>query len=76
MIFSGNYLKEEAEDVEDVVMNKDANTAEGSENIAKEVEDAMAQTALESVSFFEGGEEALDEFYASPEFEVMTEARK
>ena len=29
-----------------------------------------------SMSFFEGGQEALDEFYVSPDYEVMTEARK
>lgn len=80
-MFFDELLKESSEEVErndiDAVINADPSTEEGIEKIAQEVEDAMATTALESVSYFEGGEEALNKFLnEAANVEALTEARK
>ena len=42
-------VNEASEDVQvDALVNKDPDTAEGAENIAKEIEDNMRQSALEN----------------------------
>lgn len=60
----------------DLVINKDPETPEGLEAIANEVESKMMQSALESVTFFEGGEEGVKKFTESAEVQALVEARK
>lgn len=78
MIF-GNAIKEDASDVNDVDIisgNADPETEEGIEAIANEVENNMQSAALESVSYFEGGEDAQKAFMESVEVQALIEARK
>lgn len=80
MLFN-EVLKEAQEDVSldtdvDGLQNKDPDTEEGAENIAKEIEVNMQTAALESLMYFEGGDEAIKEFATSEEAQVLTEARK
>lgn len=60
----------------DLVMDKDPDTQEGMELLADEVEKAMAASAMESVTYFDGGEEALNNFMEATNIEAMLEARK
>ena len=70
-------VNEASEDVQvDALVNKDPDTAEGAENIAKEIEDNMRQSALENVSYFENGEQALKEFANAESTLALLEARK
>ena len=64
-----------AEDV-DGLQNKDPETEEGAENIAKEIETNIQAAALESLTYFEGGDQAIKEFCQSEEAQVLVEARK
>lgn len=64
----------EGNDVDMVV--KDPETQEGLESIADEIETNMQQSALESMTYFENGEEVLKEFCASEEAQALLEARK
>ncbi len=64
------------EDELDQVINKDPDTPEGMASIAADVENLMMQSALESVSFFEGGEEGVKHFVESAEVQELLEARK
>jgi hypothetical protein len=81
MIFNSLLESEEvasavgADDV-DGLQNKDPETEEGSDNIAKEIETNMQAAALESLTYFDGGEEAIREFCQSDEAQVLVEARK
>lgn len=82
MIFD-QYLREEAEDTDTVVdtladteREIDPNSAEGIDTIAQRVEDMMTTSALEAVTFFENGEQALKNFTESAEVEALVEARK
>ena len=79
MLFN-NYLEADAnldtaEDV-DGLQNKDPETEEGAENIAKEIETNIQASALESLTYFEGGDQAIKEFCQSEEAQVLVEARK
>ena len=69
-ITSVNEGKGETDDIDLVV--KDVDTEEGQEAIANEVEANIAQASLESVTFFEGGEEAIKEM--AKEYEEIAEA--
>ena len=60
----------------DAVLDKDPDTEAGMENIAADVESLMQQSALESVSYFEGGEEAVKNFTESAEVQALVEARR
>ena len=66
----------ESEDLEsadiDAVITPDTNAEE--ESIANQVEDIVAQDALESAQYFDGGKEAVREFYESPEMQAYIEA--
>lgn len=79
MLFN-NFLEADAnldtaEDV-DGLQNKDPETEEGAENIAKEIETNIQAAALESLTYFEGGDQAIKEFCQSEEAQVLVEARK
>ena len=73
MLFRENDLVENKDDI-DLLGPQDPDTQSGLENIAQQVEDVMQQQALESADYFENGEEAVQEFMNSPEFQqVLTE---
>lgn len=77
MIFNSTTYVEEASAEPDVdLVIKDPDTAEGQEAIAKEIEGNMQQAALENMTFFENGEQALREFCNSEEVQALMEARK
>jgi len=77
-MFFDKYLKEDADihaDEFDSIIPVDPDTTEGEEKLADQVEDAMAAQALDTVDFFDGGEDALKEFVASQEVtDVVNEA--
>lgn len=78
MLF-GNYLKEDAAETNDIDIlagGADPETEEGMEAIAGEVEANMQAAALESVTYFEGGEDAQKAFTESAEVQALVEARK
>lgn len=78
MIF-GNVMKEDAAgtNVVDIISGEvDPNTEDGIEALAAEVENNMQAAALESVTYFEGGEEAQKSFTESAEIQALVEARK
>lgn len=79
MLFN-NFLEADAnldtaEDV-DGLQNKDPETEDGADNIAKEIETNIQAAALESLTYFEGGDQAIKEFCQSEEAQVLVEARK
>ena len=78
-MFFSEFLKEDADinasDI-DLVMQKDPDTEEGIEMLADEVEKAMTTSALESVTFFKGGDDALNTFMEASNLETLLEARK
>ena len=75
MIFD-ELLLEEAEDLDidsddiDAVLPQDPDTEEGLDAIADQVEDAMQAQALECADYFENGDEAIQEFFNSPEVQA------
>ena len=75
MIF-GNIVKEEAEIKDIDLVCADPDTEEGMDAIAAEVEGNMQAAALESVTYFEGGDEAQKAFTESAEVQALVEARK
>ena len=77
MLF-GNVLNEETTDgVKDIdIITADPETEEGMEAIAREIEGNMQAAAMESVTYFEGGEEAQKAFTESSEVQALVEARK
>lgn len=78
MLFN-NYIKEDSESVNDVDIltgEADPDTEEGMEAIAAEVETNMQAAALESMTYFEGGEDAQKSFMESTEVQAMVEAQK
>ena len=78
MIFN-SYLKESDENVDlDAIdaMTTDPDSPDGIEQAAAEVEDLMRVAALESCSYFENGEVAVNNFLESNETKAFTEARK
>ena len=78
MLFN-NFLEADdiskAEDV-DGLQNKDPETEEGVDNIAKEIETNIQTAALESLTYFDGGDQAIKEFCQSEEAQVLVESRK
>ena len=78
MIFNFNedVVSDSLQDDLDKVINKDPETPEGMEQIANDVENLMRQSALESVSYFENGEEAVKNFTESAEVKALVEARR
>lgn len=87
MIFDSSYIREadESAAVDPVKSDVDAvagtdgvdpNSAEGVQAAAEEVERAIQAQALESMTYFEGGEEALKKFTESAEVQALVEARK
>lgn len=78
MLF-GSYIKEDAagtNEVDIISGEVDASTEDGMEAIAAEVENNMQAAALESVTYFEGGEDAQKAFTESAEVQALVEARK
>ena len=78
-MFFDQFFREEVETTDidndvDALLPVDPNTDEGIDKIADQVEDAMQRQALESADYFEGGAEAIQEFYASPEVQAYMEA--
>lgn len=79
-MFFNSFFEEalEAEDLDtndvDSLLPADPDTEEGIEKIADQVEDAMQRQALESADYFDGGEEAVQEFFASNEMQAFMEA--
>lgn len=80
-MFLNAFIETEVEDQDDIdavsaVVEKDPDTPEGMDNIANDVESLMQQSALESVTFFDGGEEAVKKFTESAEVKALVEARR
>ena len=78
MLF-GNVIKEDTAGVNDIDIiagDADPETEEGMEVIADEVENNMQAAALESVTYFDGGEDAQKSFIESAEVQALVEARK
>lgn len=78
MIFSkfNESVDNERDDV-DALVDPDPASEDAIEQMATEVERHMATSALESVTFFEGGEEAVNHFTESvDELEGITEASR
>ena len=75
MIF--NSLLESQDGVENTPEDNILGTgAATDEEIAAEVERNMQESALSNLGFFEGGEEAVNEFCQSDEAQALLEARK
>ena len=55
----------------DLAIEKDPDTEEGLDGIANDVENLMMQTAMESASFFDGGEQAVKKFTQSTEGKAL-----
>lgn len=77
-MFLNSYVNEEAEvqDDIDLLVDHDPDSAEGIEAMAQEVEQHMTTAALEAVSYFDGGEEAVRNFTESAEVQALVESRK
>ena len=80
-MFYKNYLESDIDkDIEadandvDALLPADPDTDEGLEKIADEVEDALQRQALESCTYFDGGEEAVNNFMESAEIQAYMEA--
>lgn len=58
------------------ILDPDANTDETITALAGEVEEVLGESALEGVSYFDGGEEAIKNFTESAEVQALVEARK
>jgi len=58
----------------DALLPADPETEEGLEKIADQVEDAMQRQALEACAYFDGGEEAVQNFIESAEMQAYLEA--
>lgn len=82
MIFSNNIIREseedalEQDDIDIVAGDYDPDSAEGIEAMANEVEQHMTTAALEAVSYFEGGQEAVHKLVESAEMQALVEMRK
>ena len=75
-MFFNKIIREDATDdsLIDKVLPKDPESAEGLDMIADHIEDAMQTQALESVTYFNGGEKALDSYLESAEYKGIIEA--
>ena len=70
---------EQAEELIDAVAEDQPTvpgTAESDLKVAGQVEDLMQAAALEALTYFEGGEEAVTTFVESAEVQAMVEARR
>lgn len=80
MLFGNKIYTEGAEasvnDVDLLAGDADPNTEAGQEAIAAEVENNMQAAALESMTYFDGGEEAQKAFSESAEVQALVEAQK
>lgn len=76
MLFNQQLHEAEEKDDLDMLVEYDPDSAEGIDNMAKEVEQHMTAAALEAVSYFEGGEEAVRNFTESAAVQAFVEARK
>ena len=74
--FTSSSADDELENNDVDLVNKDPDTEEGIEAIAKEIEDNLQECALDNISFFEGGAECLKEFCESEEVQALVEARR
>lgn len=78
-MFLDRYINESESEISDVDVvsgELDPDTPEGMELMAAEVESHMTNAALEAVTYFEGGEEAVRSFTESAEVQALVEARK
>ena len=78
-MFLNQYITEADAEVSDVDMisgEVDPDTPEGIEVMAAEVETHMTTAALEAVSYFEGGSEAVKTFTESAEVQALVESRR
>lgn len=82
MLF-GTIIKEsdettatEVNDVDVLSGEADPNTEEGMDAIATEVDNNMQAAALESMTYFDGGEDAQKSFMESAEVQALMEAQK
>lgn len=76
MIFGKNINEVDTSAAEDkILQTADPETAEGIEAIADEVEQNMLATAMESMTFFTGGEEAYKSVMESAEMNAYMEAK-
>jgi hypothetical protein len=76
MIFD-TYVKEaEGDDVDAITASADPNTEDGLEAIAKEVEANMMTAAMESMTWFEDGEEVQKAYVESAGVQSLIEAGK
>lgn len=79
-MFLDKYITEsdtdEISDVDVIAGEIDADSPEGVEAMAREVETHMTTAALEAVSYFDGGEEAVKTFTESAEVQALVESRK
>ena len=77
MIFGNIVHENDANTINDIdLVAADPNTEEGLEAMASEVEGNMQAAALESVTYFDGGEGAQKSFIESAEVQALVEARK
>lgn len=78
MIFS--TFRESEEEVEktidDLTAAEDPDSAEGIKAMAKQVEDQMRSAAIESLVYFDNGEDAVKHITESSEFQALFESRK
>lgn len=75
MIFGREFEEgTQINDVDTLTGNVDSDSAEGVEAIADEVENNMQATALESMTYFDGGEEAQKDLIESSD--VLVEAQR
>lgn len=76
MLFNQQLHEAEEKDDLDMLVEHDPDSAEGIDDMAEEVEQHMTAAALEAVSYFEGGEEAVRNFTESAAVQALVEARK
>ena len=77
-MFFNDYLMEsedlESADIDAVISPVTPDTDAEAEIIAGEVEKIVTDEALEAAQYFDGGKEAVREFYESPEMQAYIEA--
>jgi hypothetical protein len=81
MLFNNTFIKESSDQqsVNDIdILSGEANpeTEEGMEAIAQEVETNMQTAALESMTYFSGGEDAQKAYMESAEVQALVEAKR
>lgn len=80
MILDSLYFNETSKKDDDVTVagmgDGDTESEEAQDKIADEINANLMGAALENMLFFEGGEEALQEFCRSEEVQVLVESRR